>query len=112
MRSYTSSAIASTSYSWHSPAISSSSARVKTLPVGLCGVLIRMSLGRWANAARSSSGSKRQELGDARWELGLFVPSPSSRLPSPICGGGGVEYTGAVAGMVTTGGGASEASDE
>ena len=41
----------------HSPAISSSSARENTLPVGLCGELTTIARVRGPNAARSSSGS-------------------------------------------------------
>jgi hypothetical protein len=46
-----------TSYSRTSAAITSSSARVNTLPVGLCGVLSTSALGRRASAARSRSSS-------------------------------------------------------
>ena len=48
---------AMTSNSTHSAAISSSSSRVNTLPVGLCGELSTRPRVRGPNAARSSSGS-------------------------------------------------------
>ncbi len=53
-----------------SEAIASSSWRVNTLPVGLCGVLTMMSRVRGVTARRSSSGSKDQSgarSGTARW---------------------------------------------
>ncbi len=55
--SYTSSVTAIASYSWHSCATSSSSSRVNTFPVGLCGEFSSTSRVRGPNAARSSSGS-------------------------------------------------------
>ncbi len=45
---------------WHRPAITSSSAREKTLPVGLFGVLITIPRVRSLNAAASSPSSNVQ----------------------------------------------------
>ena len=56
--SYTSSVTATASYSWHNCAMSSSSVRVNTFPVGLCGELSRTRRVRVENAARRASGSK------------------------------------------------------
>ena len=74
--------MASASNSWQSDAISVSSSRVNTLPVGLCGVLTMMALVRGENARRSSSGSKRQSgrvqldqlaLGPAQQRVGMIA---------------------------------------
>jgi hypothetical protein len=56
--SYTSSASTSSSCSIARAARTPSSARVKTLPVGLCGVLSSSSRARGVTAARSSAASK------------------------------------------------------
>ena len=63
--------MASASNSWQSAAISFSSSREKTLPVGLLGVLTMMALVRGEKARRSSSGSKLQSGAMQRDQLSL-----------------------------------------
>ena len=58
--SYTSSVTTSRSRSTASSAIAASSSRVSTVPVGLCGVLSRISRVRSVTASRSSSRSRRK----------------------------------------------------
>ena len=62
-RSYTSSVRAITSCLRHRAAIRSSSARLKTLPVGLCGVLTRMTRVRSEKARRSWASSRAKSGG-------------------------------------------------
>ena len=62
-RSYTSSVIARQSRSMHRDAISSSSARVNTRPVGLWGVFTRIARVRSVKAARSSASSMAKSGG-------------------------------------------------
>src|SRR5262245_30186446 len=62
-RSYTSSENAIVSCSLHNAAINSSSSRVNTLPVGLCGELMRIARGLDANAARKSASGTAKSGG-------------------------------------------------
>ncbi|CAM5663122.1 hypothetical protein SFUMM280S_08318 [Streptomyces fumanus] len=72
--SYTSSVTTSRSRSTASSATAASSARVRTVPVGLCGVLISSSRVRSVTASRSSSRSRRKAPSCGRRVTGTRVP--------------------------------------
>lgn len=72
--SYTSSVTTSRSRSTASAATAASSSRVRTVPVGLCGVLRRISRVRGVTASRSSSRSRWYAPSRGRSVTGTRVP--------------------------------------
>ena len=70
MCSYTSSVITKASYSVASRAITSSSSRVNTLPVGFDGLHTMIALTPRANAASSTTGSNEKSGGSSGTKIG------------------------------------------